>query len=70
MEHAALPAKDSIMKLKEGKGPVLWPGMDGLRLKDGNEPATVTMHDDSSTEKKHFPPDPPVPPTPPIKKEN
>ena len=75
MEHAALPAKDRMMKLREGRGPVLWPGMEGLGVNSGKEPATVTIHDDLSTgpqkavEKRHLPPVPPVPPIPPVKKE-
>ena len=75
MEHTAWPAKGRMMKLKEGKGPVLWPGMDGLGVNSEKEPATVTIHDDLSTgpqeavEKRHFPSAPPVPPTPPAKRE-
>ena len=58
MEHAALPWEnrtERLMKLREVKGPVLWPGMDGLGQNE--------------VEKRHFPPVPPVPPMPPLKKE-
>jgi hypothetical protein len=79
MEHAALPWEnrtDRLMKLKDGKGPVLWPGMDGLGVNGAKEPATVTIHDDLSNgpqkagEKRHFPPVPQVPTTPPVKRDN
>jgi hypothetical protein len=78
MEHAALPWEnrtDRLMKSKDGKGPVLWPGMDGLGMNSANEPATVTIHDDLSTgplkavEKRHCPPFPTVPPMPPAERD-
>ena len=78
MEHAALPWEsrtDRLTKLKDGKGPVLWPGMDGLGVNSTKEPATVTIHDDLSTrpqkavEKRPFSPVPPVPPMPPVKRD-
>ena len=75
MEHAAWPVKERMMKLKEGKGKVLWPGMEGLGVNSEKEPATVTIHDDLSSEpdkaleKRSFPPAPPVPPMPPVKVE-
>jgi hypothetical protein len=77
MEHAALPWEnrtDRLLKQKDGKGPVLWPGMDGLGVDRENEHATVTIHDDLSSEppkgveKRHFPPVPPGPTTAPVKK--
>ena len=79
MEHAAPPWEnraDRVAKLKDGQGPVLWPGMDGLGTNNGKKPATVTIRDDLSTgpqkaaEKRQSTPFPPVPPIPPVKKEN
>jgi hypothetical protein len=79
MEHAALPWEnraDRVAKLKDGKGPVLWPGMDGLGINSAKRPATVTIRDDLSTspkkaaEKRQSTPFSPVPPIPPVKKEN
>lgn len=79
MEHAAPPWEnrpDRVAKLKDGKGPVLWPGMDGLGMNSGKEPATVTIRDDLSTgpqkaaDKRQSTSFPPVPPVPPVKKGN
>jgi magnesium transporter len=79
MEHAALPwgnRAERVTKSKDGKGPVLWPGMDGLGMNSGKEPATVTIHDDLSAspqkvvEKRQSTPLPPVPPVQQVKKKN
>jgi hypothetical protein len=79
MEHAALPWGDRAeraVKSKDGKGPVLWPGMDGLGMSNGKEPATVTIRDDLSTspqkvaEKWQPAHSPPVPPVQQVKKKN
>lgn len=78
MEHAALPWEnrtDRLMKLKDGKGPVLWPGMDGLGMNTAQQPPTMTIQDDLSNgpqkavAKRNFPPAPPVPPMPPMKRD-
>ena len=75
MEYAAIGGHDKkqrIKQLKDGRGPVLWPGMDGLGV---NPAQTITIHDDTgesaerALEKRHFPPVPPVPPMPPVKRE-
>lgn len=80
MEHAALPGEsraDRLVRMKDGKGPVLWPGMDGLGLDNPNAPSIDTIHDETpdispvkekSLAKRQHPPVPPVPPMPPMKR--
>jgi Mg2+ and Co2+ transporter CorA len=53
LDHAgigALPGETRMERLrrqKQGKGPVLWPGMDGLGACSTSAQPTVTIHDDS-----------------------
>ena len=78
MEHAALPWEnraDRMAKQKDGKGPVLWPGMDGLGVNCASEHAPVTIGDDLSSEpqkaaetKRRFPPAPSIPLASPVNK--
>jgi hypothetical protein len=79
MEHAALPwgnRAERVAKSNDGKGPVLWPGMDGLGMSSGKGSAAVTIHDDLSTspqkvvEKRQPTPLPSVASVQQVKKEN
>jgi hypothetical protein len=53
MEHAglgALPGESRLERIKrqrQEKGPVLWPGMDGLGANTFTKPPTMTIHDDA-----------------------